>query len=337
MKKTIIGLVSFLILFVLLYKWSNIFETRDQSDQNSNSIKSVSKDQEPLSPRDVRPSIDNPKAIAIQSGKVTVTFSGEQVGLSPEGGGIGPAGLSYDENGRPMIWDRLRDRIISYNDKGEVISLAEIASSELLKGAGSAIDGGVLTLIGSDKLQLLHFNEKGERSELVKDISTENMNAYYILDKEEGTYLIGLTQTLKISKQGEVSQTYGVPTADSSEYFDVELNSDGVPVITFRDLKGAPLKTEVEAGHYGNVRQLNPVRNGYLVVFESDPTESDFHLNNPFYTVQVRDNSGRIINETNVPKKGTHSVDWPISIKPDGTIVQIIANDNEVTLEEYSF
>jgi len=336
MKKTALIILSLALAFVLIIKWSNIFEERGGSQKNKE-LTSVESSNDVTSPRDVLPTVDNPRGIAIKSGKVVATFSGEQVGLSPEGGGIGPAGISYDENGRPLIWDRLRDRIISFNEKGEVKTLAEISSSELLKGAGSALDGGILALIGSDRLSLLHFNEAGERSELAKDIATENMNAYNIVDREDGTYLIGLTQTLKIGKKGEVFQTYGVPTLDGNEYFDVELNSDGASVITFRDKVGTPLKTEVEVGHYGNVRQLTPYRNGYLVVFESDPTESDFHLNNPFYTVQLRDSSGRIINEANIPKKGTHSVDWPVSVKPDGTIVQAIANDNEVILEEYSF
>jgi len=337
MKKSALIIISVALVFVLLIKWSNIFDERGETKKIKSLTTTEGSAEEKSSPRDVLPTVDNPKAIAIKKGKVIATFNGEQVGLSPEGGGIGPAGISYDENGRPMIWDRLRDRIITFNEKGEVKTLAEISSSEILKGAGSALDGGVLALIGSDRLSLLHFNEAGERSELAKEIATENMNAYTIVDREEGTYLIGLTQTLKIGKKGEVTQTYGVPTIDGNEYFDVELNNDGASVITFRDKAGAPLKTEVEVSHYGNVRQLTPFRNGYLVVFESDPTESDFHLNNPFYTVQLRDSAGRIINEANVPKKGTHSVDWPISVKPDGTIVQAAANDNEVMLEEYSF
>lgn len=334
------GLLFVIVAIVAIYlKWMGIKE-------NKVALKEIEKGQQELSQQlaetmsdvhEVQPSVTNPRGILLKEGVLLHTIKSDNVGLSPEGGGIGPGAIMFDDQGRMIIVDRLRDRVTTLNEKGEIVTLAEISSENILKGAGVDSDGELFLLTGNDKLTISKINREGEKSVVASEIFSDIMNGHIVHLKDDATYLIGLTKTIVVDQEGKSSTLYGAPSWDGKESFDIELDDTGAPVVTFRDQKGAPLKTEKEVGHYGNVRQLQPFKNGYLVVYESDPLESEFHLNNPFYTVQIRDASGRVLQEANVPKKGTHSVDFPIAVDQQGQIIQMVADENEVKIESYSF
>lgn len=340
MKRLPFILLLVVVIAAIALKWSGIIENKEaikeieastDALQNANNLEVASNDSSS------QISLDNPKGIQFKTAVQTIKISGENIGLSPEGGGIGPGGIVFDESGQLIIFDRLRDRITSVKEDGSVEVLHQIDSNDLLKGAEVNEAGDLLVLTGSEKLKLVKIDKEGNKKIVAEGVDTDIMNGYLVHEKANSTYLIGLTQTMVLEEGKEARKMYGAPSFDGKESFDIELDEQGTPVMTFRDNSGAPLKTEKEQGHYGNVRQLQPYKNGFLVVFESDPNESEFHFKNPFYTVQLRDANGRIINEMNVAKKGSHSVDFPIAVKSDGTVVQVVAEENEVTMESYQF
>lgn len=263
-------------------------------------------------------------------------FEAGEVGYSPEGGGVGVAGISLGPDGKALLWDRYEEAYYRIDETGAKELVYKLGpDDEYMKGGTFGPNGEFVGLVGNTELTLVRQLHNGvfERIEIPGE--AEYLNALRVEAQGDHVYLYGVDKTIEVGPDGSTREFYGAPLEESKS-LDIVLNDNRQAVVTVRGPDGAPIETNVQTQVYGAVQGLYPEGQRVVAVFESDPYLNDFNRENPHYTVQLMDSNGTVTGSFQFPHGKGIAVDQPISIR-DGRLYYTVQREGgELEVYEYS-
>lgn len=327
-----------LLIFILLvfafiyYRMGKISDdvvldvvVEDSFEQSPSHDRTVQKDT--ASPREVEAPISKsepPKRLKdldssdfFATGETIAKLAAGDVGFEQEGGGIGVAGITYDPSGRIVILDRFKREIYTVNDRGEKSILMEFDENDVLKGIGFNESGEMHVLVGMAELDLVTVDSHGNERRKNISLKPEHLNAMRVHAQEDRIYFFGQDKTYEFSND-TINEYYGTPIGFDDRVLDVTLTESGSPVLTLRDKDGTPFENFELEGSHGSIQGVYPSEGETnVIIFESDPFQSDFNARNPHFTINRVSERGEVLSEIIIPFDSELIIDQPIEIRGD--------------------
>lgn len=271
-------------------------------------------------------------------GKRVAHLKSDEVGHSPESGGIGVAGISPGRDGRVMVWDRFNDAFYLVDELGGKELLYRMSEAdEYMKGATLGRDGEFIGLVGNTSLTLIRQGPDGSLERLELGIEPDYLNAFRLEPYGDSVALYGVEENYLVGPDGRVEPFYGALVGDEGLKFDMILNDDQHPVLTIRDAESAPINTVTLNEPFGSVQGVYSMAGGNAVaILESDPFASEENRENPYYTVQIYNQSGEKLREETIPMQPGFPIDQPIAVQEDRLYYTVQHPNGELEVFEYS-
>ena len=258
-----------------------------------------------------------------------------EIGLTEEGGGIGPTSFSVTDEGLVLVMDRMNDRILSGVD-GNLDTLVDL-KGKFLKGMTMDDSDNLRVLTGNDTLVLESFTQDGEKLEGVNPtFKPVHLNGMDVRKVGDNLLISGAVENYSVNAEGVINEVPGIPlksdlALEKAAFLETSASEQGdAVVLTFRNEESAPVAQREIKGDFGGILGTFPTESGNTVIavesMGDNPSIS-------FITVNAK---GEVLDHLEVADKGDFLVDQKTQVSKDGCkAFQMSAEKEKVEVIEY--
>lgn len=260
----------------------------------------------------------------------------DQLGIEPDGFGIGPLAFSFLPNGQLLFLDQENKRI-AVQDGESLRSLIKIPQG-YIKGLSADGNGHIYVLMGDSTYVLHKYTEAGELVEKtpLPDVPVRHQNAAYVMVKEPFLYIVAQDRTYQLFHKKLVRTVSGVPLGESDLYVDAFKVDDRKFGVVFRDGHSAPVETFfIERNHASVEAIFTDAQERIYLIFESDPYANDYNRSNPHFVVEVFRRDGTKITDRKIRMDDEYHADVRIFVNQQGELFQMIPGATSVQVKKY--
>jgi hypothetical protein len=258
-----------------------------------------------------------------------------EIGITEEGGGVGPTSFSITDNGVVLVLDRMNDRILSGED-GNLDTLIDL-KGKFLKGMTTDENGDLRVLTGNDTLVLESFSQDGQKLEGVSPtFKPVHLNGMDIRKVGDELLISGAVENYSVNGEGVINELPGVPlksdlALERASFLETSASEKGDAILlTFRNEDSAPVAQKEIKGDFGGILGTFPTKSGNTVMAVESMGGS------PSISFITLNPQGEVVDHLEVADKGEYLVDQKTQVSGDGCkAFQMSAGKEKVEIIEY--